>query len=81
MKQRDRDRLRSVRTAGIYTMIPMILLAAPLVGYAIGWALVRWLHTGDWLKVVMTALGMVAGGREVFLLLKKAGETDRSNEK
>jgi len=53
-------------------MIPMMLLAAPLVGFGIGWALVRWLHVGEWVKVVMTALGMIAGGREVYLLLKKA---------
>ncbi len=72
MKERDREKLKGMRSIGLYTMIPMMLLAAPLVGFGIGWALVRWLHVGEWVKVVMTALGMIAGGREVYLLLKKA---------
>jgi F0F1-type ATP synthase assembly protein I len=46
--------------AARYTSIAMTLPAATFAGYAIGYALDLWLHTG-YLKIVFLILGIVSG--------------------
>jgi hypothetical protein len=70
----DPDKLKSMRTAGMYAMIPAILLAAPVVGFFIGDFLTRWLHAGEWLRALMATFGLAAGGRQVYLIIKKASK-------
>jgi ATP synthase protein I len=42
------------------------LVAALLVGVAIGWALDRWLHTGPVFLIIFVLLGGAAGIRNVY---------------
>ena len=49
-----------VIAAARYTSIAMTLPAATFAGYAIGYALDLWLHTG-YLKIVFLIVGIVSG--------------------
>ena len=66
------DKYKQARQLGLLTTIPMILAAAPLIGYFGG----RWLDgklgTEPWLSMVLLLVGLVAGVRETILILKKA---------
>ncbi len=57
---------------GFYTSLGFILPAGMVAGYALGWALDRWLHTTPVLAVVMTFLGAAGGFIEVLWILKRA---------
>jgi F0F1-type ATP synthase assembly protein I len=46
--------------AARYTSVAMTLPAATFAGYALGYALDLWLHTG-YLKIVFLILGIVSG--------------------
>ena len=64
---------RSARDIGSYTLIPMMLLAGPAVGYLVG----RWLEGrlgGEpWLGVGGILFGLVAAARQIVLMLRKDG--------
>ena len=66
------DKYKQARQLGLLTTIPMILAAAPLIGYFGG----RWLDgklgTGPWLSMMLLLLGLVAGVRETISILRKA---------
>lgn len=58
-------------------MIPSLMLAGPLAGYALGYVLRRALGWGTWVIVVMVLLGLVAGLRESVVILKKISRDSR----
>ena len=65
---------------GTYTLIPMLMLAGPIVGYVLG-ALIQNRWGGEpWGGVVGMLLGLVAGFRQVFLLLARFGKKDDSDQ-
>lgn len=66
------DKRNDMRAAGMYAMIPALLLASPVVGFVLGTLLCKWTGAGDWLKAVMAMLGMAAGGNEVARIIKRA---------
>ncbi len=66
------DKYKTARQLGLLTTIPMILAAAPLVGFYLGHWLDRWLGTEPWITYGMLAIGLVAGIRETVLILRKA---------
>ena len=72
MARSPKPKFRSVRTVGLLGSIPLLLAVAPLMGYAIGYYLDRWLHTGWVLRLVFLGLGFVAGVREMLRLLRRA---------
>ncbi len=62
-----------VRMLGILTTIPMLLAAGPLVAFFIG----RWIDQrlgSAWVMPVLVILGLIAGIRETYRVIKKAGE-------
>lgn len=71
----DRDlRRRRARDIGIYTAIPMMLLAGPALGYLIGhWAGGRWGNQTTW-QTVGALFGLLAAGRQIWLILKEHGD-------
>ncbi|HEX7879007.1 MAG TPA: AtpZ/AtpI family protein [Candidatus Eisenbacteria bacterium] len=71
MSNGNRQRYSSLRQVGLLTTIPLLLLAAPVVGYLIGLKLDHWFKTSFWVWI-FCAIGMVAGIREVIAILKKA---------
>jgi len=66
------SKFRSARVVALLGMIPVVLAAAPLVGYGIGYLLDGWLGTGWVLRLAFVGLGFVAGVREMLRLVKRA---------
>jgi len=67
---------KRVRQLGLLTAIPMILAAAPLIGYFLG----RWLdgkfNTEPLFMLILLAVGLVAGVRETLLIIRKAQDAE-----
>ena len=57
--------------AGMAMMIPSLLISGPLVGYALGWAIRKWIGGGNWVTIAMVLFGMAAGIRESILIIRK----------
>ena len=70
------DKYKGVRQLGLLSLIPMILAAAPLIGYFLGNKIDGWLSTGPVFGFVFVVLGFVAGVRETRLILRRAQEDD-----
>jgi F0F1-type ATP synthase assembly protein I len=61
---------QAVRQAGAALAIPGLLLAGPLVGYALGWAAQTYLGAPPWSRLAGLILGLVSGIRESILVIK-----------
>ncbi len=72
MKDHDQERRRrSVRDIGIYTTIPSMMVAGPLVGYYLGHLAGKcWGHAPAW-EAGGAVLGLVAAARQVWLLIRR----------
>ncbi len=72
--RRERDeRGKRTRDIGIFTAIPMMLLAGPALGYLIGhWAGGRWGHQTTW-QAVGAVVGLLAAARQIWSILKEHG--------
>lgn len=62
---------RGYRQVALATTIPLIMLAAPAVGYLIGWYLDKRLETNNVMTVIFLLLGIAAGGMETYRLIKE----------
>ncbi len=71
------NRLSGYRQIALATTIPIIMLAAPAVGYFIGFYLDRLLGTERIMTVVFLLLGVAAGGVETYRLIKKIVKEDK----
>ena len=74
-----RGRLKKVsgkqaRDIGTYTIIPMMMIAGPLVGYLLGKGAENIFGGEPWPGVIGMLFGMVAAFRQVFLLLAERGK-------
>ncbi len=69
-KQTD-DRLKGYRQVALATTIPLIMLAAPAVGYFLGRYLDNLLGTSSILMIVFLFLGLAAGGMEAYKIIKR----------
>jgi F0F1-type ATP synthase assembly protein I len=66
------NRGKGLAQAGVFLVIPTILLVAPMIGYFIGnWADSK-LGTEPYLLIVGLLLGFGAAAREIYNLIKKA---------
>jgi ATP synthase protein I len=68
------DKYKQARQLGLLTTIPMILAAAPLVGYFLGRWIDRRFGTEPWFTMIFLVIGLVAGVRETILILRKANK-------
>jgi F0F1-type ATP synthase assembly protein I len=59
------------RQVALATTIPLIMVAAPAVGYFIGKYLDKLLGTAGVMSVVFLLLGLMAGGLETYNLIKE----------
>ena len=62
---------RGYRQVALATTIPLIMLAAPAVGYFIGKYLDSLVGTKNILTVIFLLLGVAAGGVETYRLIKE----------
>lgn len=74
---------KQVVDIGTYTLIPMLLLAGPAVGYGLGWLAERWWGGSPWGVVAGVLFGMAAAFRQVYLILagKAAPPPPRGDER
>ncbi len=70
---------KGYRQLALATTIPIMMLAAPAVGYFIGRYLDRVFDTSEVMTVIFLLLGVVAGGVESYNLIKRIAKVD--NEK
>lgn len=68
----ERDLYRTLRQVGIFTAIPMILVAGPLVGFFLGRLLDAQLHSAPWGLVGAILLGLAASVRETIRMIRQA---------
>lgn len=64
---------KTARDIGTYTLIPSLMIAGPVVGYALGLGWQHFWGGAPWGVVVGMLLGVVAAFRQVILLLSKKG--------
>jgi ATP synthase protein I len=69
------DKYKRIRQLGLLTAIPMILAAAPLIGYFLGSWIDRRFGTEPVFTFIFLALGLVAGARETLLILRKSQDS------
>ena len=69
-----KDSGKQARDIGTYTIIPMMMIAGPLVGYLLGKGVENIFGGEPWPGVVGMLFGMVAAFRQVFLLLAERGK-------
>ncbi|HWR84344.1 MAG TPA: AtpZ/AtpI family protein [Candidatus Deferrimicrobium sp.] len=61
----------------LYAAVPALLLAAPLVGFFVGWWLDKKLGTDPYLKAFGALFGVAAAGLEIYQIIKKASAIDK----
>ncbi len=67
----DEPDRRGLRDIGIYTTIPMLLLAGPALGYWLGWqAQNRWGHE-PWFAVGGAIFGLAASIRQIVKVISR----------
>ena len=71
------DRGRQARDIGTYTIIPMMMIAGPLVGFLMGKGLEKLFGGQPWPSVGGMLFGLVAAFRQIFLLLARKGKKER----
>jgi uncharacterized protein YqgC (DUF456 family) len=67
------DLSRMIRSAGILTMIPTLMIVGPLIGFFVG----RWIETRTgigWAIPVSIMVGLAAGFRETYRIIRRVGK-------
>jgi ATP synthase protein I len=63
-----------IQKFAVFIMLPFILAVPPILGWFIGMWLDKHLHTAPYLKYVCLILGLLAGARECYRLIKEYGD-------
>jgi len=71
---------RRARDIGAYTIIPMMMLAGPAIGYLLGLGAERMFGGKPWLSLAGMLWGLFAAFRQIYLLLKRREEKPRQND-
>jgi len=72
----DKPDVKGYRQLALATTIPLMMLAAPAVGYFVGKYLDRLFGTSDTMTVIFLLLGVAAGGLESFKLIKRISKEE-----
>lgn len=62
------ERGQLIKSLGFLSSLGISLVAATLIGLAMGYYLDKWLGTNPWLTLIFLGFGIVAGFRNVYLL-------------
>ena len=73
VKNGNDNKYRYVHQVGLYTAIPIILVAGPAVGFFIGDYIDRKLGTTPWFMLFFVVIGFVASVRQTIEFITKAG--------
>ncbi len=71
---------RDMRQASLYIAIPAIMLAAPIIGFLVGYWLDGKLGTDPYLKGVGALFGIAAAGLETYQIIKKGSAIDKEED-
>jgi len=71
---------RRARDIGAYTIIPMMMLAGPAIGYLLGLGAERMFGGKPWLSLAGMLWGLFAAFRQIYLLLKRRDEKPRQDD-
>ncbi|TYO95832.1 putative F0F1-ATPase subunit (Ca2+/Mg2+ transporter) [Geothermobacter ehrlichii] len=74
------DRRQLIRSLGFLSGVGISLVAACMIGLAIGYYLDRWLQTSPWMTLVWLGIGIVAGFRNVFILTQRELRRQKKSE-
>lgn len=72
MHEEDEERKR-LQLIGIYMTIPFVLAVPPIMGWWIGTWIDKKLETSPFFMFILIGLGIAAGIREFYRILKKYG--------
>ncbi len=61
-----------LRSVGLFTMIPMVMVAGLLVGYFFGTLLDKTFGWTPWGKIILSVLGVTAGFKQTIHLIQEA---------
>lgn len=70
----DEPTPKELRQMSIYITIPFVLAVPPIVGWFIGRGIDKLCGTDPWFSYAMIFVGIIAGFRELYRILKKFGE-------
>jgi F0F1-type ATP synthase assembly protein I len=62
---------KQVKDIGSYTLIPMMMVAGPMLGFGLGYLVQRQWGGGPWPGVIGMLFGLVAAFRQIFIMLAK----------
>lgn len=68
---------KQAKDIGTYTLIPMIMLAGPIVGYGLGWALEKQWGGAPWTTTIGLLMGVTAAFRQIFILMSNKAKADK----
>ena len=71
--EEEQNRKRA-RVVGVYITLPFVLAISPIIGWAIGRWLDKYFETTPYLTYSLLFLGVVAGVREFYRIVKKYGD-------
>lgn len=64
----NEQRRQLIKSMGFLSGLGISMVAATLIGLAIGYYLDRWLGTKPWMTLIFLGIGIVAGFRNVYIL-------------
>lgn len=77
MPEKPENRQKGFRQIALATTIPLIMVAAPAVGYFIGVYLDKLFGTSGVMMLIFLLLGLAAGGLETVRLIKEITKEDK----
>ena len=72
VKSGDNDKYRFVHQVGLFTAIPIVLVAGPAVGFFIGDYIDKRFGTAPWFMLFFVIIGFVASIRQTIEFINKA---------
>ena len=78
--RRGEDQSRDYRQASLYMAIPAIMLAAPIIGFLIGYWLDGKFGTEPYLTTIGAVFGIAAAGLETYNIIRKGSAMDKESD-
>lgn len=74
MVDKNDDKSDWMRQIGLLSVIPVIMVVAPIVGYLIGSWLDAKFGTDPWMTVILIFCGFAAAGKEIYNILRRVNK-------
>ena len=74
--RRNQKPPKDLRQMSLFVAVPALMLAAPLIGFGIGYWVDSKLNTEPYLTAAGALFGVAAAGVEIYQIIKKASAID-----